>query len=787
MIFKKFFNQNIDKVATFAKEFDLPPRLMEIVLSRGCSTSEEIEEFLNPKVHFDPFELNGMKELCDRLSLAREIGDKVLIFGDYDVDGISATAIMLKTLEIFGIKAQYYLPNRFVDGYGLTNAVIDKIYDQFSPNLIVTVDCGISCHDEVEYAKTKGIEIVVTDHHEIPEVLPETIVIDAKIEGQKFGDRELCGTGIAFKVAQALLGQQEAEQFLPIAAIATISDIVPLLKENRTIVSRGLKLMEKYLPVGLKMLFKEYEISLAKPSAVEISFKIAPKLNASGRMGDAGDSLKLYLETDPVKIKKIIEKIKVHNARRQELCNKIYDDCERALAKQDMRMQRVICLASKAWDKGVLGIVCSRLVDKYHKPAFLFAVEGETLSGSGRSIDDINIHQLLASLSDILDTFGGHSMAAGLSLQRKNYQEFVQKINAFALQNVSDEVFIPIEYYDQEISLEEITPDFVKSLQILQPFGCGNPRPKFKLTVPEIEINPMKRFPQHASLKLGDFELMYFNFVPSILKMNFSRQKSFIFELQEKGIKGTVEKFDGGSFIAEDAHKKLNQIEFGQLMYQNEGKAKYNLYPKQELLNFVGGTLTSVFGTCFVTYSCYDYVDFAKNYNTQNIYHFGIYDSSEIGYNSLLLSPKGIDWAKNYSKIIFLSPVLDSGFISALNSVTDAEIFLPLENGENHYNRFASLDLTRETFGRVYNALRVRAGKVQYNVFDLYDKCNLSNINFATFYVAYLTFIELKLITVIEGDMLNLSVGAKQKTELSASRLYNTVNLLKNTFRREDD
>ena len=179
------------------------------------------------------------------------------------------------------------------------------------------------------------------------------------------------------------------------------------------------------------MLFKKFDSSLAKPNSTDISFKIGPKLNAPGRMGDAVDALKIYLETDPVKIIKLIDRIKAHNTKRQQLCNKIYEDCEKALAKVELLPLRVICLASKVWDKGVLGIVCSRLVEKYHKPVFLFAQEGDMLSGSGRSINDINIHQLLSSLSDILETFGGHSMAAGLSLKREKYEEFVQKINSF--------------------------------------------------------------------------------------------------------------------------------------------------------------------------------------------------------------------------------------------------------------------------------------------------------------------------------------------------------------------
>lgn len=785
MIFKKFFNKDADKVDLFAGQFHLSPRVMDLILSRGISTEAAIAEFLDPKELADPYLLSGMRALCDRIRIAKELGDKVLIFGDYDVDGISATAIMLKLLKLLGIQANYYLPNRFIDGYGLTNEVIDKIAAKFEPDLIITVDCGISCYAEVEYAKSLGIDIMVTDHHEIPEQIPDCVVVNAKLEGQAFPFRELCGTGVAYKIAEALLGKVEAEQFLPIAAIATITDIVPLLSENRTIVSRGLKLCDKYLPIGLKMLFKEYEISTLKPNAVDISFKISPKLNASGRMGDAADSLKLYLETDPVKIKKNIEKIKQHNTKRQEICNKIYADCEKALAKQDMKMQRVICLASKSWDKGVLGIVCSRLVDKYHKPVFLFAQDGDILCGSGRSIDDINIHALLSSLKDILDTFGGHSMAAGLSLKRSKYEEFVQKINAFALQNVNDEVFIPIEYYDQEISLNEINADFVKELSVLEPFGCCNPRPRFKITSSDVEAMPMKRFPQHATIKMGNFNLMYFNFLPCAIKMAFARQKSFIFEFQPKSVKGTVSEFDGGSFINEDAYKKLNPIELDQLAYHDKGDAKFKLYPKSDLLNFVGSTTTSVFGTCFVTFSCHDYVNFSKTYNTKNIYHFGIYDKNEIGYNTLLLSPKGLGWAKNFNKIVFLSPVLDSAYIAALQKETSAEIYIPIEK-QTDYRRFTTIDLSRETFGRIFNAICSRAGKPIYNIFELYDKINLSGISFMTFYAAFLVFQELGLIRVVEDEQLVVHANRTSKRQLTDSTLYNTLNLLKNTFRQGD-
>lgn len=785
MIFKKFFNYNADKVQYFAEKFALSPRICDLILSRGISTEQEFEEFLNPKIMHDPFKLKGMKQLVDRVKLAKELKDRVLIFGDYDVDGVSATAIMLKSLAQFGIKADYYLPNRYIDGYGLTNAVIDKICDVFSPNLIITVDCGISCANEIEYAKTKGVEVIVTDHHEIPEILPDTICINAKLEGQEYPFKELCGTGAAFKFAQALLGEKEAEEFLPIAAIATIVDIVPLVDENRTIVSRGLKLCEKYLPIGLKMMFKEFGINLHNPNSTNISFKIGPKLNASGRMGDASDSLKLYLETNPVTIKQYIEKIKNHNLKRQEICNKIYEDCEKALKQVDMKNQRVITLASKAWDKGVLGIVCSRLIEKYHKPVFLFVQEGDLLCGSGRSITDINIHELLSSLKDILVTFGGHSMAAGLTLKLENYNIFSQKINSFALNHINDKVFMPIEYYDQEITEEEISPALVKELALLEPFGCDNPRPKFKITANEVEILPLKRTPQHAKINVGKLSLMYFNFIDNLNKINFSRQKSFIFEFEPYSTNGTVVEFDGGSFIVEDAYKKLNAIELNQLVITGKNDAKYTLYPKSQLLEHVSATTHSVFGTCFVTYSCFDYVEFCKQYNTDGIYHFGIYEDSAIGYNTILLSPKGLSWAKNFSKIVFLSPVVDEKFISALNAYTSAEIYIPIEkNGDS--KKFNGIDNSRQTFGRIYNEITKFNGKSIYNVFDLYDKTNLQNqISFFTFYCAMLVFKELNFISIVDDTGIVIKVNKNKKADLETSRIFGRINLLKEATKGE--
>lgn len=782
MIFKKFFNKDASLVEDLSKEFNVLPTTMYLILSRGLSSKEEILDYLSCGKLLDPFLIKGMKELCERVELAKKLNDRVLIFGDYDVDGVSATAIMLKTLKKLGIEADFYLPNRYVDGYGLTCEVIDKIEKLYAPDLIITVDCGISCATEVSYAKSKGIEIIVTDHHEIPEVLPDTLVLNAKIEGQEYPFRELCGTGLAYKISEALLGWKKAEEFLPIAAIATIADIVSLTGENRNIVKRGFKCFDK-LPLGLKQLFKENKVSITNPNSTDIAFKIAPKINSSGRMGDARDSLMLYLSEDPVEVNKYLSKIKNHNQRRQELSSKILEDCEKAIKKMDLSKTRVICLASKKWDQGILGIACARLVEIYNRPVFLFSQTDDVLHGSGRSIDDINIHELLSSLKDILETFGGHTMAAGLTLKRDKYEEFCNRVNAFAFEHVSDKVFIPIKYYDMEIKNEDLTQRFLSELSVLEPFGCDNSRPRFKISTDNLEINPRKFSPNHCEIKIGDLKLLYFNFTKNYNALKFARFKSFIFEFQGNSKEGIVSDFDMGSFIVDNAHMLTYPIQLCQLCYEDNRPSKFSYYPNEKLLTFVANA--EVFGTAFVAYSAYDFVNFSKNYSKENIFHIGICDDFCVGYNSLLLSPIGVNWAKNFSRIIFLSPVLDEGFISQLNEVSNAEIFIPMERPFDT-SRFLNLDLSREAFGKVFKVLTSKNSK-NYSIFDIFEQKLQGKLSFDTFFSAFLVFRELGFIDVEQDIFLQINEKQNVKKALTESKLYNKLLLMKNSMPKKED
>ena len=784
MIFKKFFNKESALVKEYAEKFHVLPSTMYLMLSRGLTSEEEIKEYLSTGKLINPFLIKGMKEFCERIDLAKKVGDRILVFGDYDVDGISATAIMLKTLKRLGINADFYLPNRYEDGYGLSCAVIDKIEKKFYPDLIITVDCGISCWQEVEYAKEKGIEIIVTDHHEIPEKLPDTLVLNAKITDQEYPFRELCGTGLAYKISEALLGQKKAEEFLPIASIATIADIVSLTGENRNIVKRGFDMFDK-LPIGLKQLFKENKVSLSSPNATDIAFKISPKINSAGRMGKAEDSLVLYMSEDMVEIKKHLQKISAHNQKRQELSSSIMEDCEKAIKKMDLSKTRVIVLASKKWDQGILGIACARLVEEYNRPVFLFSQTGDVLHGSGRSITDINIHELLSSMQDILETFGGHTMAAGLTLKRENYEDFSKRVNAFVFEHINDKVFIPIKYYDLDIKLEEIDDRFLNELKLLEPYGCGNPKPKFRITAENVEILPMKYCQQHANLNIGDLQLVYFNFAKKFNPLFFSRYKSFIFEFQENGKRGSVSDFDAGSFIIDNAHIYTYPVQIEQLMFACQDDLTFSYYPQSDLLNFVAGTQSTVYGTAFVTYSAYDFVSFSKNYSKENIFHIGIYDEELLGYNSLLLSPRGVGWAKNFDKIIFLSPVLDSGFLSEIKKISNAEIYLPLETFQDK-NRFNGINLSRESFGKVFKALVGRSGKKYYSPVDFYEDKLKGKVSFDTFYSAYLTFCQLGLIKKVEETYFNFTEVKNIKRPLTNSTLYNKLLLIKNSWSKDE-
>ena len=675
-----FDKDSIDKIS---KKFNLYPEIIEILFMRNINDEEKIEQYLNPskKDFYDPYLLNDMEKVVEKVRKAIDDKKDILVFGDYDVDGVSATAILVKYFKQKGINARHFMPNRYVDGYGLSNDAIDKIILEGKPDLIITVDCGISCHDEIEYAKSLGIDVIVTDHHDIPDILPECLTLNAKLPNQAYPFKEICGTGMALKLVQALEGLEYAEQFLPICAIATIADIVPLLDENRAIVTLGLKNMNK-APKGILKLMERLEIK--NPQATDISYKLAPKLNASGRMGDADKSLELYITNDDERIQELIDLILDFNVQRQDLCNVVYEDCKKILNNMSLTNQRAICLYSSNWDSGILGIVAARLCEEYYRPTFLFSNVDGILSGSGRSIEGVNIHSCLKQTQELLESFGGHTMAAGLKLKVENFKSFNDNIQRILQRDFRPHLFVPQKTFDLDLDLKTVTKDFVRQLSVLEPVGSENPRPRFRIKFARANAILMKQYPNHLTMNLHNMNAVGFNFGKYKDLMNEINTKKAIVELQLDVYRGHESSKMFLKQVVADKHlnvadkNKLIGEYFSQILcHRFEGK-HYQTVRKKDLIPFLA-KLDDVFGTLFVVNSLDSYNKFydlpvisnkVTSYNYKTIYE-------DKGHNTFILNPSLKNNFKNFNKIIFLDPVINKGYLDTLSKLTKAQIYIP--------------------------------------------------------------------------------------------------------------
>ena len=514
MKFVQRITDNFDesKINKFSKEFNLDKDIVKLLFLRGIDTKEKIEKFLNPMITemYNPYLLKNMYEAVDIIKKYVSEKKKIVILGDYDTDGISAASILYKYFESIGVHTEVFLPNRVIDGYGLTTDTIDKLNELYSPDLIITVDCGITCVDEVKYCKSMGIEILVTDHHDIPEVLPECCIVDPKLEGQLYPFKELCGAGVALKLVQALAGITEALKYITIASLATVADIVPLIDENRVIVYYGLLYQKEQMPVGLVELMKTLKISMPLTSS-DISFKLAPKINATGRIGEAIISFNLYVEKDKVKINQNINKLLELNDIRIEETNKIFAEACEMLEDVNVARLGMIILFNKEWESGVLGIICSKLVEKYNKPVCLLTMIDGEYKGSLRSIPGVNIHDALTSVKDLLTRFGGHNQAGGLTIPPKNIKEFRSRINKYVLENTKEKDLLNIKYYDLNIDLNSVTMEFVKDLDKLEPFGFKNEKPCFRVPYNNAVTTRMTNYPQHIKMTMNNINIIGFN------------------------------------------------------------------------------------------------------------------------------------------------------------------------------------------------------------------------------------------------------------------------------------
>lgn len=455
--------------------------LAGLLLNRGISDAKSALKFLTPQLDWlhDWRLLQDIEPAMARLKLARGRGEKVLIHGDYDADGITATALLMIAFKNWGIDAQYYLPHRIEDGYGLSRAGILGGHEA-GCTLLVTVDCGISNYDEVEYAKELGMDVIITDHHLPPEAIPAALaVVNPKRHDSKYPFSELAGVGLAWKLASALeLDDAAASACLQLAALGTVADLVPLVDENRVLVSLGLEEINANPLTGIAALAAAAGCEPGKLDSTNIAFNLAPRLNAAGRMDSADAAVSLLLETDPAMASALASGLDQENQRRRNVEEDIFNEAYTQAAEQAQLGYRVLVLHGQGWHQGVVGIVASKILDRFYRPAIVLSGEG-MLTGSARSVDGFDIHAALSAVSQHLDKFGGHPGAAGLSLQEDLLETFRDAINQFAVDFGIDPLLQPVLHLEGKLGPQAVGKELVHQLELLHPFGFGNPEPVF--------------------------------------------------------------------------------------------------------------------------------------------------------------------------------------------------------------------------------------------------------------------------------------------------------------------
>jgi len=518
----------LDQVSTeeinkLSQSLRIPPIIARMLLCRGISGSTAAQRFFAPTLDllYDPFILHDMQRAVDRLRKAILSDQKILIYGDYDVDGITSVSFLYLVLKELGAQVSYYIPDRQSEGYGLSISGIEAARGS-GTDLIITVDCGITGHVEIDAARALGIDVIVCDHHEPGETLPGAYaVIDPKLEDSPYPFRELAGVGVTYKLCQGLLLRMEIdlsilENYLELVAIGTAADIVPLVDENRVFVKEGIEHLNESENIGIKALLQVAGLSGKEISTGHIVFIVAPRINAVGRMGDAERAVKLLTTADPAEAAEIAEVLEQENRHRKNVDEETFRQALTVAEEQYAQgSARSLILHQRGWHPGVIGIVASRVVERYYRPTVLISVDNGVGKGSARSIEGFDLHDALKQCEDLLIGFGGHKYAAGLSIAEDKIPAFRERFEEVAASRLQPEQLIPKLTIDAELHLHEIDALFLKLLRTFAPFGPANTRPVFMSRNLQVFGMPTIVGGNHLKFKVREggaaFEVIGFN------------------------------------------------------------------------------------------------------------------------------------------------------------------------------------------------------------------------------------------------------------------------------------
>lgn len=470
-------------------ELNCPEMIAEMLVRKGITNKYEIKKFFNPTINdsYDPFLFKHMQNAAERIKIAIENNEKIVIYGDYDVDGTTSTALLYLGLNKIGANVEYYIPNRMIDGYGLSLSVVDKLTEQ-SAKLVISVDCGINALEEIDLINNSGIDIIVTDHHNPKEILPEAYaIINPKVNDCDYPYKLLAGVGVAYKLLLAVYQimdfatKEMRDKYVDLVALGTVADIVPLTGENRIFAKIGLKRLIENDNIGITSLVKIAGLSEKKLNSSDIVFGIAPRINAAGRMGSALRAVELMVSNDNDESLELAQIIERENSLRQQIDRQTFEEACDIIEKKYKNIEEtsIIVVSSDNWHQGVIGIVASKIVEKYYRPTIMISFKDGIGSGSGRSIHGFDLFSALSSVEEYLETYGGHKYAVGLSVLVEYVDLIENKLSKYTKEHITEDLLIPPLNIETKIELYEINENLIEWLNKFAPFGPGNMRSIF--------------------------------------------------------------------------------------------------------------------------------------------------------------------------------------------------------------------------------------------------------------------------------------------------------------------
>ena len=758
--------------------FSLDSRIAGLLVDRGISDKESARRYLYPsREDFeDPYILSGMKEAVERIRRAIDEGEKIVVYGDYDCDGISATGILCGYLSSIGADVSYFIPSRFDTGYGLSVEALEEIAETYYPDLIITVDCGITSVAEAEYLQdVLAIDLIVTDHHMLPEVLPNTIVVDPKLDPTT-ASTDLCGAGVAFKLVQALGGADAAWNYIEIAAIATVADVVPLTGENRLIVSLGLKKINsrEVINKGLRLLIKSIDLKgPVDPHAV--GFQIAPRINSLGRIADATEAVRLFIGEEYIELQGLVEKMNRGNEIRRSMLDETYREAREMINEYDLSIHKIIMLYKKEWSSGIIGLVCGWLRNEFNRPVILLCGEDD-LSGSGRSVDGVDLYLTMKSAEKYLIRFGGHKSAAGLSVKMENFIAARNAMDDYLATTYPDDIFTRSKAYDFEIAPEEVTMSLADSIELMEPFGVGNPKPLFKFSSKDVSLIPFGNG-ENLKAKLNpNAEMIVFGrgYLADGLRVGYAYD--YLCECGKNEFKNVV--------------KVQMKIVSEHLVGSREGNdlplfnqyLRANLYPGESsdcssiTADELGASLyDDKFSTLYLALSPESAAMAIDNPSLKGKLLVSYGKTYDAPWNEVLVAP--VAEPIGFQKIVILDSLLTTGYIARLYKTSGAEIVVVKQNYP-YKDVFRAVDISQEALLSTYKSVErlIRSGGGATSPMELAGRIAYGSEKdfLIRFYILY----DLGAISIGKG----FALAMRPIPDLVNSRLYKRILKLKQSL-----